>query len=169
MCEVVPSEWAHRLAEAVADAVREFAPTLGGLPVVLLAVGCYPWHGSVELSVLTADEVVADPELADATEMAAWRHYCFSDRLAAWRPVAALGAAMRAAYEAATNPPAVAEEFMRACARAAVSPQVAAAAARLERAAGFRFSVTHPDDGREFVAGSAPDAEPGAAVGCGGV
>ncbi len=164
MGEAVPSDWTPRLAAAVADAIREFAPTLRGSPVVLLAVDCHPWHGSVDLAVLTAGEVAADAGLADPADMAAWQHYCFSDRLAAWRPVAALGAEARRGYEAAADPQAAAEAFMRACAAATAHPEVVAAAELLERAAGFRFTVTHPDDGREFVAGSAPDAEPGAAA-----
>ena len=138
------------MAGAIAAATREFAPTLGGSPVVLLAVDCHPWHGAVELSILTAGEVAANPELADPAEMAAWRHYNCSAGLASWQPAGALGHQMRAAYEAAVHPAEVAEGFMRACARAAASPDVVAASELLQRAAEFRTSVSHPDDGREF-------------------
>lgn len=41
----------------------------------------------------------------------------------------------------------------------------AAAAESFARATDFRFTVTHPDNGREFVAGGAPEAEPGAEAG----
>jgi hypothetical protein len=168
MGDAVPADWTPRLAAAVAEAVREFAPLLGGAPVALLALDCHPWHGSLDLSALTAADVAADPALADPTEMAAWQRYRFSDGLAAWVPVAALGREMRAGYEAAPDHAAVAEAFMRACAGALARPEVLAAVELLERVAGFRLTVTHPDDGREFVAGSAPDAEPGAAADRGG-
>ena len=162
--DTVPEDWTPRLAAAIAAAVREFSSTLGGSLVALLAVDCHPWHGSVDLALLTATEVAADPELADPADMAVWRYYCFSTGLAAWQPVAALGREMQAVYEAAADPGTTAEAFMRACAGAAVGPSVAAAIELLARAPGFRLTITHPDDGREFVAGSAADAEPGAAA-----
>jgi hypothetical protein len=102
------------------------------------------------LSVLTAGEVAADARLADPSEMAAWRHYNLTAGLASWQPVEALGRDMRAAYEAAVDSAAVAEEFIRACARAAASPEAVAATELLKRSEGFRVSVSHPDDGREF-------------------
>jgi hypothetical protein len=160
--DAVPNDWTPRLVASIA--VREFAPALGGSPVAMLAVDCHPWHGSVELALLTAGEVAAAPELADPADMAAWRHYRFSNGLAAWQLVASLGREVRVAYEAAADPGAAAEAFMRACADAAVSPQVTAAVKLLVRAAGFRLTVTHPDDGREFVSGSGPDADPAAAA-----
>jgi hypothetical protein len=82
--------------------------------------------------------------------MAAWRHHDFTQELLSWQPVAVLGREMQAAYEAGERPT-VAESFLRSCAAAVSSPQVVAALALLERADEFRVSVTHPDDGREFV------------------
>jgi hypothetical protein len=146
----VPDDWIPLLAATVAAAIREFAPRLGGIPVKMLAVDCHPWHGSIELAVLTADETTRDGMLADPSEMASWRHYRFSEGLASWRPAAPLGCLMRAAYEAANDRRAVAEAFLRACAVAMTSPEVAAAVESLVRAGDFRISVAHPDDGREF-------------------
>lgn len=158
--EEVPSDWASRLALAVAETVREFVPVLREAAVELFAIDCHPWHGTVDLAVLTANEVSADPELADPSGMAAWEYYCFSDGLIAWRPVAALGAEMRAEYEAAASRPTTADGFLRACAQAAVSPEVAAAIEKLNRTLSFRLTVTHPDDGREFVLDRVSDTEP---------
>ena len=59
---------------------------------------------------------------------------------------------MRAAYEAADDRRAVAEAFLRACAVAMTSLDVAAAVELLVRGGDFRISVAHPDDGREFFA-----------------
>lgn len=159
MDEVIASDWTPRLASALASAILEFAPSLNGAAVSLLALDCHPWHGSVSLALLTAAEVAADPLLADPTEMAAWRHYSFSDRLVAWQPVAALGQEMQSAYGAAVNRAAVAEAFMASCASAATRPEVTAAVKKLVKAVGFRITITHPDDGREFVPGSTQVAE----------
>jgi hypothetical protein len=138
------------LTDTLASAVCEFAPQLVGEAVVLLAVDCHPWHGRIALAALTAAEVAADPPLADPAEMAAWRYYDFTEALSAWQPAARLGREMRAAYEAGDRPQ-VADAYLRTCARAVGSAQFTAALACLQRASGFRVSVTHPDDGREFV------------------
>jgi hypothetical protein len=152
-------DWTSRLVGTLAITLRELPANLEGFSIALLAVDCLPWHGTIGLAALTATEIAADPELADPTEMAAWLHYGLSDRLAAWQSAAVLGEEMRFAYESAADPPRVAEAFLRACARAVAHPEVLAAAQRLNLTADFRFTVTHPDDGREFVAGSLPKNE----------
>lgn len=148
--EGVPGDWTPRLAEAIAGAVREFAPTLDGAAVVLLALDCHPWNGTLGLSALTAAEVEADSLLNDPAEMAAWKHYDFAARLASWQPSAGLGAEMQASYEASERP-AIAAAFLSACAAAVLLPSVSAALTSLAQADGFRWSVTHPDSGQEFV------------------
>jgi hypothetical protein len=139
-----------RLADAVAAAVCVFAPQLGGEAVVLLAVDCHPWHGAVALAILTTSDVTPDRLLADPAEMAAWRHYDFARELPSWQPVARLGREMQAAYEAGDRP-IVAEAFLRSCAAAVSSAQVGASLKLLNRTGEFRVSVTHPDNGHEFV------------------
>lgn len=146
----VPEDWSARLADAIAGALWEFAPQLGGEAIALLAVDCHPWHGSVGLSALTATEAAEDALLADPSEMAAWRHHDFAHEMTAWRPVAGLGDEMRAAYEAGGGPE-VAVAYLRVCAAVVSSAPVKAALEQLCRADGFRVSVAHPDDGREFV------------------
>jgi hypothetical protein len=152
----VPGNWTSRLAAAVAAVVRELAAELQGAPVVLLAVDCHPWHGALDLAVLTAEEADADELLMNPAEMAAWRYYHFTEGRASWSPAAALGREMREAYEAASDRQAAAEEFFRGCAVALTRPEAAAAIERLERDRRFRISVAHPDDGREFY----PPGEP---------
>ncbi len=154
---LVRADWTPRLADALAGAIREIAPRLGGEPVVMLAVDCHPWDRTLGLSLLTRAEAAADALLADPAEVAAWRWFDFARDLTAWGPAAALGDEMRAAYEAddsdvaSSDRPAVAAAFLRACAAALQSAQVGDALARLTRADGFRLSAAHPDDGREFV------------------
>jgi hypothetical protein len=146
----VPDGWTVQLADAIAAALHEFSPRLGGEKVALLAVDCHPWHGSVDLAVLTASEVATDPLLADPAEMAAWRYHNITRELSSWEPVERLGREMQSAYESGDRR-AVAEGYLRACATAVTSTKVVAALRLLERSSGFRVSVAHPDDGREFV------------------
>lgn len=146
----VPEDWTPRLAEAIAGALREFAPMLNGGAVSLLAVDCHPWNGTLGLSALTAAEAEVDSLLNDPAEMAAWKHYDFAASLASWQPTTGLGAEMQAVYETGDRP-AAAASFLSACAAAVYSPAVSAALASLTEADGFRWSVTHPDSGQEFV------------------
>ena len=76
---VVPDDWTPRLASALAVAVREFCTTLKGERVVCFDIGCFPWHGSIELSALTAAELDADPLMLSPRQIASWRFYNFSD------------------------------------------------------------------------------------------
>jgi hypothetical protein len=142
-----------RLASAIAAALREIGSGwLRGKPVAALDVGCFPWHGSIELSVLTAEELDSDPGLLEPGEAAAWHHYNFPVGLASWNAAVELGRPMGEAYRMACEGgrAATADAFLRACARAVASPDVAAALSSLECDPRFRVSVVHPDNGRLF-------------------
>ncbi len=154
----IPADWAARLASAIAAAVREYLPTHRDIPpVVAFHVGCFPWHGQIELSALTADELAADPALQTPGEVAAWRHYNFTAGLTSWETVAELGRQMSSAYSAADEKdrPATTDAFLHACAVAVGSQEVLAALAVMNRDPRFTISVTHPDSDHEFYP---PDA-----------
>ena len=87
------------------------------------------------------------------------RHVGFIDGLDLWRPACTLGRAMRATYEAASDRQAIVDAFLKAWAHAVASPDAVAAIATLDLVSGFRVSVAHPDDGREFYS---PASEEGA-------
>jgi hypothetical protein len=148
--KVIPDDWAPRLASAISAAMREFAPLVGAEPLAMLALDCHPWHGTLGLAALTAREVASDNLLADPAEMAAWRYFDFAQEFPSWKVVSDLGKRMRLDYEAGDRL-AVAEAFMRACAAAISSKSVGDALAAFVRTDGFRLSVAHPDDRREFV------------------
>jgi hypothetical protein len=135
--------------------LSEFHPQIGDTAIAMFEVGCYPWHGFVELSILTAEELNADAALNKPAEMAVWRYYNFATDLAAWVPAQVLERQMSQAYYADEDDDrkAIADAFFRACAAAAATPEVAAAIGLLKRDAGFRISVSHPDDKREFYPG----------------
>lgn len=162
---LVPAAWTARLADALAASLREFAPHLQGSQVVLLQVTCLPWHGLLGLALLTAEEFADDAGLADPGRTRDWRHGEFTEELETWGPTAALAQEMRAAYYRSSDCPAAALAFLRACARAAATATVVKAVSLLERAHGFRVSVPHPDDRREFFPPGA--AEPTAAADAG--
>ncbi|MBN9523814.1 hypothetical protein J0H58_35770 [bacterium] len=149
---VVPGDWTPQLASAVAAALREFgASGRCTSPLVVLDVGCFPWHGSVELSALTAADLSADPVLAEPGEQAAWPHYNLASGLSAWAAADEPGRRMQEAYYADDEArAATAEAYMRACAAALATPQVTAALESLARDPRFRVRVAHPDSGREF-------------------
>lgn len=141
----VPNDWIMRLANAVADCVRQFSRTAEPLAVVDL--GCFPWHGRIELSALTLREAEADPALLDPREAAAWQHYNFSEQMSEGRALVSLGQEMRNAYDAAEDRDSVATAFMRACGSAVGTERMEAALFGSPRP---RVTVRHPDTGEVF-------------------
>ena len=155
-----PDGWTASLADAIAASLREFAPRLQGSEVALLTVICLPWHGLLSLAILTAEELAEDARLADPRTTMDWQHGELTEEVESWGLTTPLAQEMRAAYYSSPDCPATALAFLRACATAAATFTVAEAVSLLKRAGGFRISVPHPDDGREFFP---PVAEPGAA------
>lgn len=139
--------WTQQLAEGIAEALRQYhQSTLKSCPVVVFDLGCFPWHGSIELSFLTAAEVDADPLLFDRSEIASWAHYNFAGP--------ELGQQMAEVYRNATGTDdvrsSVVETFLRASATAVATPEVTDALNELTRDPRFQIWVQHPDTGQEF-------------------
>lgn len=149
----VSDDWTTQLASAIAAAIREFRPLLGNEPIACLDIGCFPWHGSIELSALTVAELDADSAVLGPQEIASWRYYNFSNELASWVKAAVLGQRMSQAYYTAEDDirAATAEAYMQGCATAVVSPEVKDAVDSLPRDPRFRIRVAHPDSGRNFM------------------
>ena len=152
MVDGLPNDWIAQLKSVIADTIREFSPRIRGTPIILLVVDCFPWHGSIELSILTLEESVSDPALMDLNDIAAWRHYNFADKLASWQSVKLLGRQMADAYYATTNEGrhSIADVFSRECAVALASAEVVQAIQSLTCASGFQAFVPQPDDRGEF-------------------
>ncbi|MCA9069376.1 MAG: hypothetical protein KDA84_10655 [Planctomycetaceae bacterium] len=147
---MVPDKWTLNLADAIAASLFEFAPQLKETEIVLLQVTCLPWHGLLGLSILTAEEFAKDPNLLDPTRTMEWQHGEFTEELQVWESTTPLAQEMRAIYERSSDRPAMAIEFLQACARAAETSLVANALSGLKRTDEFRISVPHPDNHREF-------------------
>ena len=150
----LPKDWTAQLATVMAATLRDFSSQIRDTSVVMFAIDCFPWQGSIGLSILTSEESNADPAMMDPSEIAAWRYFNFAEDLAAWKPAKALGRQMSDAYYADEDADrgAIADGFFRACAIAAASPDVARAIDLFKRDSRFRISVSHPDDRREFYA-----------------
>jgi hypothetical protein len=147
----LPADWITRLSDAIVASLQEFVPLHGHETFALFAVDCHPWHGMIGLAMVTSEELVSEPFLAEPAEMAAWRHYNFAGQLAAGKLFIPLGEEMFSAYDQFEDKPTGALTFLEACAIAATSSQVTAALGLLNRESGFRVSVTHPDSDQEFV------------------
>lgn len=151
----IPDDWTSRLARAVATAIRDFHKSrLKGSPVVAFDLGCFPWHGRIELSFLTAADLDADPGLIDRSEIASWPHYDFVGVTEPWPVGKELGQQMADLYHDADDAKddirAVVEAFLRASAEAVATPEVTAALNELTRDPRFQIRVQHPDTGQEF-------------------
>jgi hypothetical protein len=149
--------WTQRLAQSVAAAVRHFHQSeLKGCPVVVFDLGCFPWHGSIELSFLTAAEVDADPHLFDRSAIASWTHYNFVGVKEPWPAGKELGQLMADLYHDTDDEDerdirgTVVEMFLRASAAAVATPEGTAALGELTRDPRFQIWVQHPDTGQEF-------------------
>jgi hypothetical protein len=151
----VPHDWTPRLSSAIAGALCEFTQHVGAEPLVMLALDCHPWNGDIGISALTANEAAINMSLNDPAEMAAWRFFDFAGDFDSWQVVTELGQQMKSAYYSGDRH-AVVESFFIACAAAITSDVVDEAIERFIRIDGFRFSVAHPDNGREFVSDTGP-------------
>jgi hypothetical protein len=144
--------WTQRLAKEVAAAVRHFQQSkLKDCPVVVFDLGCFPWHGSIELSFLTAAEADADPKLFDPSAIAAWDHYDFAGENGPWPAGKELGKETSDLYHKADDArESVVDAFLRASAAAVATPEVSAALNELTRDPRFQIWVLHPDTDQAF-------------------
>src|SRR5262249_34935908 len=117
-------EWISQLAGAIAESLAQFRSSVKD-QIVVFAVDCAPWNGSIALTFLTYSEVENDPMLADPTEMAGWKHYDFASDLAVGNSANSLFTQIRKDYEDTGEERAeVADSYLRACAAAVASEQV---------------------------------------------
>lgn len=144
--------WTTQLASAIAAAVSAFAPRLHGEEIVAFDVGCFPWHGTIELSILTAQQAERDNALLDPREVTAWPHYNFSAGLASWASTGGLTRSMAEAYRAneGDERAGVVETFLRASAQAVGQREVSEALGALSRSPHFRVTILHPDQGTDY-------------------
>ena len=108
----------------------------------MLAMDLQPWHGTLQLALLSCREAEEDPELADAAEMASWEQFEYTESLAGWAPAADLAKQMRHAYETADDKQATGLGYFKASARALAEV--------FPSSPGYTVVLAHPDDGDEY-------------------
>jgi hypothetical protein len=143
-------QWTDDLSRSMTNALIEFGSKYNE-EMAVFAVDCHPWNGVIVLAFLTQSELKDDPLVAEASEMAAWKHYDFGGGLLSWQSASDLGSSMRSAYEqSGDNRPVVARQFCRACATAVASKPVQDALSSFRLCKDFRITVPHPDTDEEF-------------------
>jgi len=144
---VVSDEWVNRLAEVFAKIIREMAVQLEGQTVVYLDISCFAWHGLINLSLLTAEELDNNPTIGTRAEVAVWRFFACDEPSKSWSSLGEIGHEMRLIYEAENEKCAeIATKFVQICATVAQSQTVESALKNLTRDSRFQVWVFHPDE-----------------------
>ena len=140
---VTLAEFKSHLAQALEAQLRDCHSSLSQETIRVFDLGCFPWHGYLELSFLTDDE----PRLTDKSNalscVADWKLYNFAPR---WARGHTLGKSMRACWHSAADKKAVADQYFRACAAAVCSSEVSGALGAYRRSRDFVVRVVDPDD-----------------------
>jgi hypothetical protein len=109
-------------------------------------MGCHPWHGSLEPSFLTTQELF-DEATYGKWAIGDWRLYHFTETWnSGWPQASSLEEWMAQQYDDSDDPRAMAEEFFVACAKAITSEQVMNELRQYTLAPDFEVSVFNPDD-----------------------
>lgn len=130
------------LAAAVADELGRWEARLASETMVIFDLGCYPWHGYLELSFLTANEPQLSERLAE-DNIAEWRLYNFAPQWPAGKPLAQR---MKEHWSKDPNKAGVSELYFSICAEAMLSGRVSSALASYKLHPTFHVRVLNPDD-----------------------
>ena len=136
-------DFADDLAELLAQALNENRSRFGTETLLAFDLGCFPWHGYLELSLLTADEPGLASNRPRLAAVADWRFYDF---VPGWPAARHIAAAMQRAWLASNDKKAVTDACLRACATALRSNAVEAALAHYPCAPDFVLRVVNSDD-----------------------
>jgi hypothetical protein len=114
-------------------------------------VGCFPWHGGIELSFLTANEDNFEKEYGKYS-MGNWRLYSFNQEIyeKEWGPMGSICYKMRECWESSDEYRQKSDELFMACAEVAASKQVRDAFKYYNLTSDFEINVFHPDCGTEL-------------------
>jgi hypothetical protein len=140
--------WRNELAEAIADALKQYSGKFESHRVHGLAIDCHPWHKTLELCLCT-DEDEAFIKKHGKWWLADWKHFQFTRaaRGHSWPAVKSLAKQMYVYHEKGDGEP---EErvwdIICACAGALLSRPVVKALQEYKLAKDFDVFVTDPDD-----------------------
>lgn len=135
-----------KLTIALANELRFWRDRLFSEQIRAFNLGCYPWHGYLELSFLTTNEHFVDND--DAKWMVGdWRWYDFTSGWnSKWEQAEELAKWINEYYENSANAKKAADEIFRACAKAVTSPEVEAELKKYSLTDDFEVSVFNGDE-----------------------
>lgn len=147
MKHLTPKELGDALQLMLFNELRMWRFRLSGQKMRILDLGCFPWHGYLELSFLTTHE----PQMKGIRDKKActgnWRLYDFPHTfVSGWPQAIDLAKRMKRTYAAYAEPAAFAQSCFEACARALRSKQVARALSDYRLTDDFELRVLDPDD-----------------------
>jgi len=142
-----PEDLREPLSELLVRELRVWHDAFAEEHMRAFDLGCFPWHGYLELSFLTTYE----PALADRGDpfscIAEWKLYNFGVRSAEPIPTERkhLGRRMQLFWESVEAKGPVSERFLTAAAEAVSSDEVQVELARYRRTSDFVTTVFDPD------------------------
>lgn len=130
-----------QLKKYVTGELKSFSGRFSNNSMAQFDLGCYPWHGTFEISFLTTDE----PNLTDKKNVAAWRLYNFTSTFTTqWPATKEIGSWMRELYEKKTHS---VQDFLDMCVRVIQSDEVMDTLQKeYKLAPDFTVSVFDPDN-----------------------
>lgn len=143
-------EFRADLEDIVTRELRTWQPALAAETMRAFDLGCFPWHGYLELSFLTADEpqLVAD---ADAyKQIGEWKLYNFASKRdsSLRRQREELGARMAKSWSNSDDKRAATEGFLQAAVLVLKSEAVRHELEKFQRVKDFVVTVFDPDNHR---------------------
>ncbi|MFN3651502.1 MAG: hypothetical protein ACK47B_18155 [Armatimonadota bacterium] len=145
------TEFARELSRSIVKELQKRHEQLREYELSALVVDCHPWHGILDLAVLT------DQDEAGKWEIGEWELYPLTDSEDAedsWSETQVWRERMRTYWQArvAESPDAAeaaTDLILRACAAALSSDEVQAEISRLRLASDFELFVGNPDDAED--------------------
>ncbi len=140
-------EFSEALSEIIATCLRQWQHRLHFEAMRALDLGCFPWHGYLELSFLTTQEMFEETEDNDKWEnIGDWRWYNFNEECRDWEEFKHLTQWIRGKwYQPEKEREAEIEPLFEASARALSSPPVIQELRNYLLTPDFQLSVFHPD------------------------
>jgi len=138
-----PFAFTARLARALAQELRAQHARLSDETMRLFDLGCFPWHGYLELSFLTDTDTAWSTRQPLEASVGDWRLYNFVPQ---WPLARDIAGEMKRHYEQAPSPREAALCYFQACAAAVCSEEVSEALSVYHRTPDFYVRVFDPDD-----------------------
>ncbi|MCL2914993.1 hypothetical protein L2725_14630 [Shewanella corallii] len=136
------------IASVLAERLTYMSKDFVGRSLAVVDIGIFPWHGTVEISLLFDDEVHG----ADLEEIAAWPAYAWSDKQGAeyWQAGAELGKVFEKQYREGVP----LDSLLLLVANALTLPGVTKALREYQVSDRFTLQVLNPDttDGPNYCA-----------------